>query len=199
MIEYVYGKFRFFAYLYRFQASLSAFSCIAQPLSANNMTLRFLRNKKVEVEPQPDGRLLVSWHLSDDLLKAEVCLVVQTPELEIVEASAHVDRIPPKKCLNAQDLIEGVEGVSIGPGLRKIVRGILDGDDGCSILADAVLECCNAVILHFTRPGIELGETITDPEDKLAAVREMVSQNPRLVRSCIAFQDDSPIMKGLNL
>ncbi len=163
------------------------------------MTIKFLRNKVVEVEPQNDGTLLVSWRLTDDLLKLEVSLVVMPPDLEILEASAKVDRFPPKGCENAAALIERIEGVSIGPGLRKIVKGLLADDNGCEILADAVLECSNAIILHFTRPGIEIGEAVTDPEEKLELTRAMVQSNPRLIRSCISFQDDSPIMKGLNL
>ncbi|MBU2647633.1 DUF2889 domain-containing protein [bacterium] len=163
------------------------------------MILRFLRNKLVEVEPRPDGTLLVSWRLTDDLLKAEVRLTIQLPDMEILEAEAEMDRFIPKGCESASELIKKVEGINIGSGLRKIVNGLLGGPDGCSILVNAVLESANAVILHFTRPGLQLGETITDPDEKLAAVRTMVQSNPRLVRSCISFQDDSPIMQGLNL
>lgn len=161
------------------------------------MTLKFLRNKSVEVEPLKGGDLRVIYRLTDDLWKIDVQLTVQPPELEIVEAEAVSERFPPRNCTSISELIKKVEGVCIGPGLRKIVRGLLEGPDGCAALADAVLECCNAVILHFTRPGIELGEQITDPVQKLSAVRAMVQANPRLVRSCIAFQDDSPIMKGM--
>lgn len=41
------------------------------------MTLKFLRNKVVEVEQGPDGNLAVSWRLTDDLTRAEIGLVVQ--------------------------------------------------------------------------------------------------------------------------
>ncbi|OGP49093.1 MAG: hypothetical protein A2Y79_01765 [Deltaproteobacteria bacterium RBG_13_43_22] len=163
------------------------------------MTLQFLRNKVIEVEPRPDGDLSVSWRLTDDLLKAEIQLIVQPPELEIIEAEARLERYPPLSCRDASNLIKKVEGVSIGSGLRKILAGLLGGTVGCSILMDAVLESSNAVILHFTRPGIEAGETVADPDKKLAALRERLKTNPRLVRSCIAFQDESPIMAGLNL
>ncbi len=163
------------------------------------MTLSFLRNKVVEVAPQGDGALSVSWRLTDDLLKAEVRLVVQPPDLEILEAEAVLDRFPPLPPQEAAALIKKVEGVSIGSGLRKIVAGLLGGVPGGSLLIDAVLEACNAVILHFTRPGIEAGEAVIDPDEKLARLRERLKNNPRLVRSCIAFQDDSPIMQGLNL
>ena len=163
------------------------------------MTYKFMRNKVVEVEPRSDGTLAVSWRLTDDVIKAEVELTVQPPELEIVEARARVERLPARDCQAVEALVEQIEGVAVGPGLRKIVQGLLTGPGGSSLIADAVLECCNAVILHFTRPGIEIGESIADPEEMMAGTRAMLKTNPRLVRSCIAFQDDSPIMKGLEL
>ena len=163
------------------------------------MTLQFLRNKVIEVEPLADGSLGVSWRLTDDLLKAEIQLIVQPPELEIMEAEALLERYPPLSCREASNLIKKVEGVSIGSGLRKILAGLLGGTPGCSLLMDAVLESANAVILHFTRPGIEAGEAVTDPDVKLKGLRERLKTNPRLVRSCISFQDESPIMQGLNL
>ena len=160
------------------------------------MTIRFLRNKVVEVAPQSDGSLAVSWRLTDDLLKAQVNLIVQPPDLEITAAAAALDRLVPRAWSAAPELIKKIEGVRIGAGLRKIVKGLLDGPQGCPILAQAVLESSNAVILHFTRPGLQAGEQLDD-EEKLDFLREMIRNNPRLVRSCVAFQDDSPIMQGL--
>ncbi len=163
------------------------------------MNLGFLRNKLVEVEPQPDGNILVSWRLTDDLLKLEVQLKIQIPDMEIIEAEASVGRFPTKECINAPETIKKVEGINVGSGLRKITKGLLGGPDGCSLLVDAVLESANAVILHFTRPGIKLMEGVDDPKQKLEALHFMLQSNPRLVRSCISFQDDSPIMQGLDL
>lgn len=161
------------------------------------MTIRFLRNKVVEVEPQADGSLAVSWRLTDDLLKAEVNLKVQPPDLEILEAEVKLERLVPKAWQSAPELIKKVEGVRIGAGLRKIVQGLLGGKKGCPLLAHAVLESSNAVILNFTRPGVQMLEGLKDDE-KLSLTREMLKSNPRLIRSCVAFQDDSPIMQGLD-
>ena len=160
------------------------------------MTIRFLRNKVGEVDPLPDGSLAVSWRQTDDLLNAEVILKVQLPDLEIVEAEAGLDRLVPQAWSAAPKLIKKIEGVRIGAGLRKIVHGLLGGSNGCPVLVDAVLESANAVILHFTRPVIQVGEHL-EGEEKLANLREMIKNNPRLVRSCVAFQDDSPIMQGI--
>ena len=63
------------------------------------MTIRFLRNKVVEVEPQADGGLAVSWRLTDDLLNAEINIKVQPPDLEIVKAEARLAR----SCVAFQD------------------------------------------------------------------------------------------------
>ncbi len=163
------------------------------------MTLRFLRNKVVEVEPGDGGMLYTSWRLTDDLYKIEVKLSIQTPDMEIMEAEAIMGRLLPEGGASAAELIKDIEGVNVGSGLRKIVRGILGGPEGCSMLVDAVLESANAVILHFTRPGIQFMEAIEDPADKMEGLRAMIKSNPRLVRSCICFQDDSPIMQGIEL
>ena len=160
------------------------------------MTIRFLRNKVVEVSPLSDGSLAVSWRLTDDLLKAEMKLTIQPPGLEIVQAEARLDRLVPRDWSTASDLIKKIEGVRVGAGLRKIVHGMLGGSNGCSVLVHAVLESANAVILNFTRPVVQVGECL-EGEAKLANLREMVKNNPRLVRSCVAFQEDSPIMQGL--
>ena len=163
------------------------------------MILRFLRNKLVEVEPLPDGNLSVSWRLTDDLLKVEVHMIIQVPDMEVLEAEADMGRFLPKGGEMASELIKRIEGINIGSGLRKIVGGLLGGENGCAVLVNAVIESANAVILHFTRPGIQMGEAITDADEKLTNLHAMLQFNPRLVRSCICFQDDSPIMQGFSL
>ena len=163
------------------------------------MTLKFFRNKVVEVEPLSASELRVSWRLTDDLLKLEVQLKVQLPTMEILDAEAVVGRFPPRSCQDAAEKIKLIEGISIGGGLRKIVKGVLGGEEGCSLLVDAVLESANAVILHFTRPGIQILEAVPEPEQQREALRGMLKANPKLVRSCISFQDDSPIMKDLEI
>ena len=114
------------------------------------------------------------------------------------EAEARLERLPLEDWASAPELIKKVEGVRVGPGLRKIVAGLLGGPRGCPLLVHAVLEASNAVILHFTRPGLQAAEAI-EADALIAATREMLKQNPRLLRSCVAFQDDSPIVQGLDL
>ena len=160
------------------------------------MTLAFMRNKVMEVEPLSGGMLSVSWRLVDSLTEAEIRMKFQPPDLEIKEAEARLERCPHPECSEAPKLIQKVIGVRVGPGLRKIVQGVMGGSSGCAELAEGVLECCNAVILHFTVPQIQANEKGTEEERRMR-YQEMLRTNPRLVRSCVAFDDDSPLMAGL--
>ena len=162
------------------------------------MTLTFMRNKVVEVEPLDNNNLSAKWRLVDSLTEAEIRIKVRLPDLEITEAEAHMKRFPHLECSQAQGLIPKVVGVRVGSGLHKIVHGLIGGPQGCSELAEGVLDCCNAVILHFTVPQIQAIEKGSE-EERIEGFRTMLKYNPRLVRSCIAFDDNSPIMEGLNL
>jgi hypothetical protein len=152
------------------------------------MSFAFMRNKLVEVEPLPDGVLAVYWHLADDLQDLEIELRVRPPDLEIIAAEARVKRSLFREGLSVQEHIQRAVGVRVGPGLRKIVRGLLGGSPE---LTEGVLECANAVILHFTRPTIGARGSIDIPEeDWPKAVPAAIAANPRLRNSCIAFLDE---------
>jgi hypothetical protein len=161
------------------------------------MTVSFMRNKVVEVESLTDGTLSISWRIVDTLTEAEIQMKVRPPDLEITEARARWVRSPHPECTQAQELIGKITGVRVGPGMRKIVHGLLGGSAGCAELKEGVLECANAVILHFTVPQIQANARGTE-EERRKRYQDMLRFNPRLVRSCIAFADDSPLMEGLN-
>ncbi|MBW1681327.1 MAG: DUF2889 domain-containing protein [Deltaproteobacteria bacterium] len=159
------------------------------------MILDFIRNKIVEVEPQPDGSVSVNWRLKDSLMDVNVKILIQTPELEIKEARAEMKRPFLQNCLPAQDRIEKIVGVRVGAGLRKIAAGLLGGDEGCDVLKAAVLESCNAAILHFTRYTLQAGDGLSD-EEKLAGARANLEANPRMAGSCVVYAEGSPVMEG---
>jgi hypothetical protein len=162
------------------------------------VTLTFMRNKVVEVEPLSERMLSVSWQLVDTLMESEIHLKIRLPDLEIAEAEARMVRFPHPACPTVSGMMEKVIGVRVGPGLQKIVSGLVGGPLGCRELAEGVLECCNAVILHFTLPQLQAIEK-GDEMERRRGFRDMLRSNPRLVRSCVAFADDSPLMEGLDL
>lgn len=161
------------------------------------MTLTFLRNKVVEVEPLADGSLSVFWRLADTLTEIEIRTVFRLPDLEIISAEGRIARPPHPECLRAVPLLRKVVGIRVGPGVRKIVQGLLGGETGCREFAEGILESGNAVILHFTVPQIRENDKGTEEERK-KKFQAMLKFNPRLARSCIAFADDSPLMEGMD-
>jgi hypothetical protein len=162
------------------------------------MTLSFIRNKVVEVEPLADGSLAISWRLVDTVTEMELKVQIRPPDLEITEAKARVIRSPHEECSSAPDTLQKIVGVRVGPGLRKIAGGLMGGSAGCPELMEAVLEAANAAILHFTVPQIQANAKGTEEERK-KRYQDMLRFNPRLVRSCVAFADDSPLMQGVDL
>jgi len=168
-----------------------------EKIAGEGMTLSFMRNKVVQVEPCSGNTLAVSWRLVDSLTEAEFQIKVRLPDLEIIEAMARTVRSPHPECSLAPQLIQKVVGVRVGPGLRKIVQDLMGGIAGCPQYAAGVLECCNAVILHFTVPQIQENAKGTE-EERRKKYQAMLKFNPRLVRSCVAFADDSPLMQGFN-
>jgi len=160
------------------------------------LTLTFTRNKVVEVEPLDDGDLSVCWRLVDTFTAREIRTIFRLPDLEIISTEARLLRSPHPECTQASPLFQKVVGVRVGPGVRKIVQGLLGGETGCREWADGILESCNAVILHFTAPQIRETEKGAE-EDRRKKFQGMVKLNPRLRRSCIAFADDSPLMEGM--
>lgn len=78
------------------------------------MTLSFMRNKVVEVEPLQENLISVKWRLLDDLIETEMKMKVRLPDLEIIKAEARMGRFPHLECLEAQRLIPKVLGVRVG-------------------------------------------------------------------------------------
>jgi hypothetical protein len=116
------------------------------------MTLSFIRNKIVEVDPQSDGELSISWRLVDNLMEMEMAVKVRPPDLEITEVKARILRSPHGECSSAPQTLQKIVGVRVGPGLRKIAGGLMGGEGGCAELMEGVLECANAAILHSPCP-----------------------------------------------
>lgn len=99
---------------------------------------------------------------------------------------------------------ESLIGVRVGPGMTKIVRAVVGGENGSDRMAELVLEAMEMLINALTVPELRKatetdGETVdyekegpkirlNDPVIGEAQVRVM-AENPRLKDSCAAFRD----------
>ena len=155
----------------------------------------FSRNRCTTVE-QIDGETLRSTcRLQDTLTDARVELRVKLPELEITEARCEFNRTFLTACEDPSEAVKQVEGVRIGPGMNKIIRGKLGAATDCRQLTFLVEECCHGVILSFTRETLQ--QVPEDFELTSEHFQQMVRDNIRLYNRCAAFAPGSSIVEGI--
>ncbi|MFZ5644437.1 MAG: DUF2889 domain-containing protein [Bacillota bacterium] len=162
------------------------------------MILSYVRNKHCTAVEQPDGSILARAVVEETHFAARVEMLVSVPGLEITRAEAAIERCFPSFCSETVPLVQKAVGLRVGPGIIKLVNGTVGGASGCPRLADLVLECCEQVILRFTVDPLKY---ILEKKgnEMVEAYKVFLSQNPRLVNSCIAFADGSPLREGVVL
>jgi len=156
----------------------------------------------VEAAQERLWRVITS--LDDDLLAARVVLEIKLPALEIRSAVIEVTR---DDLAAIPDMTQGQEnliGVRVGPGMTKIVRAVVGGENGSDRMAELVLEAMEMLVNALTvpelrkaahlagqpsnydkdGPKVRLNDTVIGEEH----VRVM-ADNPRLKDSCAAFRN----------
>jgi hypothetical protein len=157
--------------------------------------LKFQRNRCTSVNRMDETSLLSSCHLQDTLTDACVEITVRLPDLEITDVRGEVRRTWQEECKNADDALKKILGVRIGPGMLKIIKGLMVEATDCGQLAFMVEECCHGVILAFTKD-----ELLRAPEEETAQkdfYANMVKQNIRLYNRCAAFAPGSSLVEGI--
>jgi hypothetical protein len=157
--------------------------------------LFFSRNRSTSVE-HIDGRSVrACCRLQDTLMDAFVEILVKLPDLELVDVRAGIYRsgrvIPP----DAIESLRKAIGIRIGPGLLKIMKGLVGDRENIGELLNMLDECCQGVILSFTKDA--LAKAPEDGNKAKAYYARLVKENVRLYGSCIAFAPDSPLVQGI--
>jgi len=158
--------------------------------------LCFFRNRCTTVEQVDDQTLKASCRLQDPLLEAWVEILVKLPDLEIARAGGAIIRSPQKTELDADEALKNVVGIRVGPGLRKILKGVMGNSALHEQLTFMVEECCGSVILSFTKDVLAQA-----PKDRLKEKEyfwQVVQSNPRMYNSCAAFAPGSPLVEGID-
>jgi len=157
--------------------------------------LSFSRNRCTSVEQIDEHTLRSSCRLQDTLTDASVEILVRLPDLEITRATCEFRRTMQEECLNTGEAVKKVVGVRIGPGLLKIIKGLVGEATDCRQLAFMMEECCHGVILSFTK------DTLSQAPKDMALTKEfyaeMVKQNIRMYNRCAAFAPGSSLVEGV--
>jgi len=166
--------------------------------------LDFQTNNLTTVEMKDQGLWRVITRADDNLFAAEIALEVAVPALDIRDATIEVKRdylgLVPDLSARRERLI----GVRVGPGMTKIIRGIMGGEGGSDRVVEMVLEAMEMLINALTVPELRKGFEAASGAVKCesdgpkvflndVAITEdavkLMAGNPRLKDSCAAFRD----------
>lgn len=157
--------------------------------------LCYSRNICNSVEQIDDATIFSSCRLQNTLMDGFVETRFRLPDLEIVGIKGEIRRPAIREEINVSEVLQKVIGVRVGPGMKKIIKGLIGEFEMARELAFLVAECCEGIILSFTK-DVLLGV----PKDR-AKEREyfenMVRDNPRLYNSCAALASGSPLVEGI--
>jgi hypothetical protein len=159
--------------------------------------LFFTRNRCTSVEQIDERTVRSACRLQDTLTDALVEVTVKIPDLEITGITGEVRRGEEMVHPAAFELLRKALGVRIGPGMAKIIKGLIGNDESLDELIFMVEECCQAVILSFTKD--ELANAPRKEMEAREFYARLVRENTRLYKSCIAFAPDSPLVQGMEL
>jgi len=164
----------------------------------------FQMNNLTTVEMIEQGSWRVISRSEDDLFSAEVVLDVKSPALDIRQAKVEVKRDVLGLVQDLSTATDKLIGVRVGPGMTKIVRAVLGGENGSNRLAELVLDSMEMLINAITVPelrkanemaGVPFKSESDGPKvylnDRVIG-EEMVrlmAGNPRMKDSCAAFGD----------
>ena len=157
--------------------------------------LCFTRNRCTTVEALDDRTTRCTSRVQDSVLDAEVEILVQAPDLEIIDVRGVVHRSAAGEARDFSGDLQPVIGARVGPGIKKIIRGLLAESPLLDTWASLLEECCNGVIMVFTKEVL-----LQAPSDRAGEkdfFKAMVQANPRLFNSCAALAADSPLMAEL--
>ena len=157
--------------------------------------LCFTRNRCTTVEALDERTTRSTCRVQDTVLDAVVEILVQAPDLEIIDIRGAVRRAGGRGDRDFSPDLRKVIGVRVGPGIKKIIRGLLGGLPLLEIWSTLLDECCNGVIMVFTKEV--LLQVPKDPAGEKDFFSNLVRANPRLYNSCAALSSHSPLMGGL--
>lgn len=162
----------------------------------NPKRFKFARTRTTSVEEVGPGLLKITCHLVDTLAELKVELTVQLPDLEIVKATGAIERCFDPVERQALEQLPTLAGVRVGPGLTKILKGLMGPETADSQLLFMAEEACHGVILSSTR---EMSAMMAPNEDDIPAdlFRELAKANTRLIGRCAAYDKDSPMVQSI--
>jgi hypothetical protein len=160
--------------------------------------LCFSRNRSAGVQRVDEETLRATCRVHDTVLHCEVELNAKLPDLEVTTAFAEIHRSDLVRCQARAYSLDVLIGMRIGPGMIKIIKGVIGEISDCEHLAFTFEECCQAVILSFTKDVLLKSPRPKDIDGAREFYAKMVRDNIRLFNRCAAFAPGSSLVKGID-
>jgi len=103
-----------------------------------------MRHKHVTGEPVGEDRFKVHNAVVDTFFSGWLSLMVSVPSLEIKSIEGQITRSFNEECQQAIPILQKVVGTHIRPGLTRRVDGMVGGANGCTNMANFIMESCHA-------------------------------------------------------
>lgn len=159
--------------------------------------ISFSRSRCTTVEESHEGIMTCACRVTDNFLDARVQIQAAIPDLEIMAVQSRIDHCRMEGMAVAEDRLQNLLGVRIGPGMLKIIKGLMGDDPACAELAYMAEECCHGAILSLTKE--ELKKAPLRPAESRDFFSRMVQKNKRLYNRCAAFADGSSLLEGIEI
>ena len=155
----------------------------------------FARNRCTSVEQRDERTITSTCRLQDTLIDASVQIEVKLPDLEVTRVTGSISRSSRRQEFDLEETLQKVVGIRVGPGMKKIIKGVMGEGGVRGQLAFMVEECCSGVILSFTKDVLVHRPKEKTEEKEFYA--KMVRENPRLYNRCAAYAPGSSLVEGL--
>lgn len=158
--------------------------------------LLFSRNRSTSVKKIDEDTLRAVCSLRDNFIDAFLEITVRMPDLDIIKIKAKIQRDDIDSFPKDLEILQKAVGIRIGSGVLKIIKGLIGSEEGYGQPAFMLEECCQAVILVFTKDDLAI--RTDDDDETIAFYRNMVRKNTRLLNRCAAFAPGSALVEGIS-
>lgn len=157
--------------------------------------LNFTRSRTTSLLEKGETTLISTCRMLDSVFDGWVEITVEKPDLNITKVRGEIFRDQFGDYLDLGPHLEKVINVRVGPGMLKILKGLM-GEEPRMLQPRYMLEeCCHGVILGLTKDMIAMAPR--DPEDGREIFKDMVKKNTRLYGRCAAFAKGSSLVEGI--
>ncbi|MBI9088019.1 MAG: hypothetical protein JEZ12_02250 [Desulfobacterium sp.] len=160
----------------------------------SNNILDFSMNRCTSVRAIDTTRLKSECTLRDSFTDARVEIIVAMPDLTISSVTGHFHHAWLRESDTLGPVFDKLVDVRVGPGMLKIIKGLVGEAEHLKELTYMVEECCHGVILSLTKKVL-----LKAPDDEAAKAdfySNMVMESIRLYDRCAAFAKGTPLVEG---